>query len=395
MSLIPSAPDPRHGQPGSTGGPVSAPPPIVNAPPSGLALLKALRRRWRLAAIAAPLAGILVAAAVWFLAPTPKYTVRATLEVNPTPPNAIVRPSIGNDISLDNFRQLQMALIKSQRILIAALRDPKLSQLPTLREADNPLDWLDQSISFAAPGNGQVLQVFLEGPYPDDLRLLLDGVIKTYLSEFINYEQEIRNARLTSLKRHKEQFQEELSQAKAARSQFFERGGAKVNVVDLQIAFLQTDLQRRQSELGKLETEVAELEAQQKQLNSRDPKRVSLDHEVFREFFAKDAEIQSLEGQLREANETRTDAKLKGFKEPILTKLKDKLDGIEKQILTRKELLRPQAEEFWKQRSASELAKHGVLIADSLEIKKSLVQKYQADLDRAPRDAGKLEQEPE
>ncbi len=394
MNPLPPAPDPRHGLPAPAGmmnvpvgGPlppmnVPPPPPIVTAPPSGMALLKALKRRWQLAAIVAPVASILVAAAIWFFTPPAQYVARGTLELNPTPPNPILRSSAGNEPNLDNFRQLQIALIKNQKVLIAALRDPKLSQLQTLREVDNPLQWLEQSMSFSAPGNAQVLQVMLQGKYPEDLRLLLNAVIKTFLSEFVTAEQEIRSARLASLKKYKEQYQEELNKAKVAKQQFSDKGASNANVVALQMAFLQAEVQRRQGEIGKLETEVAELEAQQKQMTNRDPTRVPLDNEIFREFFAQDVEMQNLETERRIAKESLTDAKLKGFRESVTDKLKEKLDAIEKQIRARQQELRSQAEEYWKQRSTSDFAKHSVLVADSLELKNGLLEKYHKELDR-------------
>ena len=380
-------PDPRDGHPDLTGGinrllAPQMPPPIVNAPPNGPALLKALKRRWRTAVTAAPVIGLLAGVAAWLLTPAPNYMARVVLQLNPTAPNHLLRSSTSSETNLDNFRQLQIALIKSQKTLLGAVRDPNLSQLQTLREADSPLGWLEQSLSFSSPGNGEVLYVSLHGQYPEDLRLLLNAVVKTYLSEFVTSEQDIRNARLAGLRKYKEQYQEELSRARTLRKEYFDAGASNPNQVALQTAFLQADLQRRQSELGKLESEVAELEAQQKQMKNRDPRRLSLDNEIFHEFFAQDPEWQRLELERREAKDKLTDAKLKGFREIVTNKLQEKLDSIEKQILARKQELRAPAEEYWRQRSAVELAKHSILVADSLELKKSLMEKYQKDLDR-------------
>lgn len=380
-------PNPQDGQPGQMSGMSrppgqQLPPPIVNAPPNGPALLKALKRRWRAAAIVAPVAGLLTGIIAWLVTPPPNYMARTVLQLNPTPPNHLLRSSTSNETNLDNFRQLQIALIKSQKTLLAVSRDPNLSQLPTLQEADSPLGWLEQSLGFSSPGNAEVMYVTLHGQYPEDLRLLLNAVVKTYLSEFVTSEQELRNARLAGLRKYKDQYQEELTRARALRKEYFDAGANNPNQAAVQIAYLQADLQRRQSELGKLESEVAELEAQQKQIKSRDPRRLPLDNEIFHEFFAQDPEWQRLELERREAKDKLTDAKLKGFREVVTNKLQDKLDSIEKQVLARKQELRAPAEEYWKQRSAVELVKHGILIADSLELKRSLVEKYQKDLDR-------------
>jgi capsular exopolysaccharide synthesis family protein len=386
MNPLSPVPDPRDGQPDARAiRPQAAnvpPPPIVNAPPTGLALLKALKRRWLRAAVAASLAAIVVGIITWLVVPPPKYVARATLLLNPSPPNPLLRSNAGGETNLDNFRQLQITLIKSQRILLATLRDPNLSQLQTIQEAENPLGWLEQSLSFSAPGNAEVLQVMLHGEHPEELRLLLNSVVKTYLAEFVTSEQDLRNARLAGLRKFKDQYQDELSRARAQRKEYFDAGAANPNQVALQMAFLQADLQRRQGELGKLESEVAELEAQQKQMQSRDPSRLPLDNEIFREFFVQDPEFQRLEADRRDAKDKLTDAKLKGFRDIVTSKLQEKLDAIDKQVLARKQELRAPAEEYWKQRSASDFARRSVLIADALELKRSLADKYQKDLNR-------------
>src|SRR5262245_25502945 len=75
--IIPASP---RGPAADTPAPVTPPrPPAFAATPDALGLLKALRRRWRIAmALGLLLAGV-VGAASWYLVPRAKYTARATL----------------------------------------------------------------------------------------------------------------------------------------------------------------------------------------------------------------------------------------------------------------------------------------------------------------------------
>src|SRR5262249_27463755 len=152
--------------------------------------------------------------------------------------------------SLDNFRQLQIALIKNQKVLTAVLRDPKLSQVQTFKEVGDPMQWMEDSLSFAAPGNAQVLDIKLQGMHPEDLRLLLNAIMKNYLTEFINSEQVIRNARLEALRRLKNDYEAELRKADTARNQFLNKGAGNANMAALQMAFLRSDLERLKGKIG-------------------------------------------------------------------------------------------------------------------------------------------------
>jgi capsular exopolysaccharide synthesis family protein len=360
---------------------VAPPPPIVNAPPNGLALLKALRRRWQVAAILAPLAALLVATLIYFFAPTGRYTAKAVLELNPRSPSLGFRPS-AEEISLDNFRQTQIALIKNQKVINAALRDPKLSQLPTLKQIGDPLAWLEESLTFNAPGNAQVLEVKLQGRNPEDIRLLLNAIVKNYISEFISSEQVVRSARLEALRRFEAELDSELKRDEAARRQFFRQGAGAVNTAAVQLAFLRTDMERLKSRMRELEDEISELETREKVLQNKDPSRLPLDDKIFQQFFAQDGVLKQLEDDLQTETSKVINAKALGYREDVVARLEENRRRIEEQIKARKLELRPQAESYWRQRAATDFVKESTSLNETLEIKRSLLERLRKELDR-------------
>jgi capsular exopolysaccharide synthesis family protein len=360
---------------------VAPPPPIVNAPPNGLALLKALKRRWRLAAFLAPLAGALVAVLIYLLSPAGNYTARAVLELNPRSPSLGFRPS-ADEVSLDNFRQTQIALIKNQKVINAALRDPKLSQLETLRQKGDPLSWLEQSLTFNAPGNAQVLEVKLQGQHPEDIRLLLNAIVKNYISEFISAEQVVRNARLEALRRFEAELDSELKRDEAARRQFFRQSAGGASTATVQLAFLRSDMERLKSRMRELEDDISELETREKVLQNKDPGRLPLDDKIFQEFFAQDGVLRQLTEELQTETSKVINAKALGYREDVVARLEQNKRRLEEQIQSRKQELRPQAETYWRQRAATDFVKESTSLSETLEIKRNLLERLRKELDR-------------
>lgn len=387
-SLFPN--DPSAGQPhGQNGLPMPSgpvvkppPPPVISAPPSGLALLKALRRRWKVAAILCPLFAVAIVAAIWKFMPPSKYTAVSKLLIRPTNPNPILRASPGEAQNLDNFRQLQMTLIRNQRVLAAAMRDPKINQLPTIKYSSNPIQMMEDSLTFSSPGNAEVLEVKFQGFIAEDSQQILDSIIKSYLTEFINGEQNIRNMRMEELRMLKDKYDGELRQNQAALEQLQAKGSGNANVAALQMAFLRTDVERIKSTVSALEKEIVTLDSRATVLKTRDPSRLPMGDKLFQEFFAQDSELISLDEERRVASANVVNAQTEGFKPDFVAKLKEKVTRLEGQIRDRQQELRPQAEAYWRKYAAGEMDRDATLISNTLEFKREELKHHQKDLTR-------------
>src|SRR4051812_13703343 len=146
-------------------------PPALAAAPDALGLLKALRRRWRIAFSLGLLLAPVVGAAAWFLVPKAKYTARATLHVSTNPKYIIFDPK-ERLADYRTYQQTQMALARSRFVLGDALTTPGVAGLATIREHVDAGEWLAEQIKINFPGGSEVLEISLNGDHPTDLAKL-------------------------------------------------------------------------------------------------------------------------------------------------------------------------------------------------------------------------------
>src|SRR5262249_30474657 len=116
------------------GGP---PPEAPAAPPAAAAdgrlFLRALRYHWFLALTLGTLTASALAATAWFCFPA-KYTTYSLLKVSGATPALL--PTAGNGFASNEFvtyGKPQASLIRSSQVLTAALGEPAVAQLPTVR----------------------------------------------------------------------------------------------------------------------------------------------------------------------------------------------------------------------------------------------------------------------
>jgi capsular exopolysaccharide synthesis family protein len=194
-----AVPGVRKRVPGSRG--TSGTPAALSTPPNALALLKALRRRWLLATGLGVLLAALVAVGIWLFLPAAKQSAyfRLYIAANPNP-LLFKHPEAGDDFG--RFQQLQAALIRSRPVLNAALRQPRVAQLETVRTmtqgAADPLEALDSAVrvDFPAP---EILRITVEGDDPDELKVLANAIVEAYLLEVVSRQRQERKNRLDKL----------------------------------------------------------------------------------------------------------------------------------------------------------------------------------------------------
>jgi capsular exopolysaccharide synthesis family protein len=164
-----------------------------------LTFLTALRRRawaavrWGLL-LAAP-----VAVAIWFLLPPPKPRVSASLYTDYTRSGKIYEHP-DNQIS----QSTQIALIRSQLVLNAAVRRPEVKDLDLIREQGNEaVDWLAKNLQVDYPYGREIVRITLVAS-PSEVeqaKLIVDAVKAAYLDEVANRAMKERRERLDALQR--------------------------------------------------------------------------------------------------------------------------------------------------------------------------------------------------
>jgi len=194
--IVPASGTARAGQPGSPGigtphgGPAAwhdshgLPLPAMASSFAIDSLIKAFRMRWLSASLAGLFLASLAATAVWFLVPA-KYTVYALLRVSATAPELLSdnRASSGIDPIFENT---QVALVKSRRIVKAALLKRGVSELSCVRERVDPAGWLEDELSAAFIDKTNILRVSLSGSDPRELVTLVSAITDAYLEQGLN-----------------------------------------------------------------------------------------------------------------------------------------------------------------------------------------------------------------
>ena len=109
-----------------------------------------------------------------------------------------------------SFRQTQIALLKSRLVLNAALRQPKVAELPVVRREADPVAWLEKELKTAGAASPEILSVTMQGVNGPDLKVIVDAVVAAYLQEIVNKEHIKRQARLDQLKEIAAKYDENL-----------------------------------------------------------------------------------------------------------------------------------------------------------------------------------------
>lgn len=246
-------------------------PTALNSRPNALALLKALRRRWLLAAFAGVLCAVLAATATWYFFPQ-KYTALTTVQVPIDFP--VVLPYRAPQIDLVNHQRNQISLVKSRLVLNTALKDRRVAELSVVREQTDPLDWLERQLQADFFIAGEILRISITGDRPQELIVLVDSVRDAYLKEFREKEQLAKIERLNTLGQMRQDYEGKLSGRKKERKELEKQGvsrnmtrqEAKIHFVESDLAFAERELGRLREDLSKANLDLAAALEKEKQL---------------------------------------------------------------------------------------------------------------------------------
>jgi len=265
----------------------SARPPALSAAPDAMGLLMALRRRWRIGVGLGILSAVAAGVSTWYIVPKSKYTARATLHVSSNPKYIIFDPK-ERLTDYRTYQRTQVALAKSHFVLADALKRPELAGLTTLREQVDPSDWLSQQIKVDFPDASEVLEISLTGERPEDLALLVNAAVDSYMSRVVEEEEKERHARLEKLRELWEKYQHNLQ---SKRDQFRklsdELGTADQKTLSVaqqskiqHRELAESELMRMKFELRRSESELAVLEDRVEESISQGTSQAAVDERI-------------------------------------------------------------------------------------------------------------------
>jgi hypothetical protein len=132
----------------------------------------------------------------WYVQPE-RVTATALFEVSSAPQSLFVDPAAPlDDKGLDLFKKTQLAKLKSNYVLTAAVRNPGIAGLPILRAKPDVVEWLAKNLKVSFPENGEILEISLTGlkSQGTDVLQIVNAVAKAYKDEVIGAERQRRLA---------------------------------------------------------------------------------------------------------------------------------------------------------------------------------------------------------
>ena len=243
---------------------------MLSDTPDLLGLLRALRRRWKLAVLGGLICSTLTAAAVFFFLPPSKYSTSALVFVAANRPKEIF-DTRESTVAYATYQETQVTLAKSRRVMEAVLKQEAAAKLASVRKQDDPIAWLSDQIKVDFPRGSEILKISMTGAYPPrDLEILVNLVTDAYMGEIVEQEGLERVARLERLKSLFDNLQKDLRRKRQEYKQLAESMGAsnKQNAAIKQQMLIEHLGQSRQ-ELLRLKSDLRSAQARLKIIKSR------------------------------------------------------------------------------------------------------------------------------
>ncbi len=234
-------------------------------------LVRALRRRWKLAVLGGLICSSLTAAAVYFFLPPSKYTTSALVFVAASRPKEIF-DTRESSIAYATYQETQVTLAKSRKVIESALKQEGVTKLASVRKQEDPIDWLGREIKVDFPRGSEILRISMtSADPPKDLEMLVNAVTEAYMGEIVEQESRERIARLERLRGLFDSLQKDLRKKRQEYKEIAESMGAsnKQNAAVKQQMLIEHMGQARQ-ELLRLKADLRNAQARLKILKSRE-----------------------------------------------------------------------------------------------------------------------------
>jgi capsular exopolysaccharide synthesis family protein len=322
-----------------------APPGSLDSPPSLSLILHAIRRRW-LAMLGLGLLGAaLTAAAAWFVYPA-KFSAQALLQVDSHGP----RGSYESEADFLNFQRTQAALLKSPSVLHATLEKPEVAELREVRDQTDAVAWLQKELVTDTLLGPEIVRVTLTGDHAEDLPVLLNEIVRTYLREYTAKEVARVTARTRQLQDNYRRCAENLRdkrQRMRKREQELGYDDPQTMQVRYQMALQQLVAAQNQRLQAQLERQKAQEELVGSQSRIKTPESFTVSRALIEEELQKEPQIKKqLERlALAEENLQRFRANLNpGALESLLEGPRAERDAVLHALVTVQQELRPRIE---------------------------------------------------
>jgi succinoglycan biosynthesis transport protein ExoP len=187
-------------------------------------ILRVLGRHWwRILAlwlvVSAPIAFLL------YMAIQPTYEAASLLRIEPAVPDMLspLNRNLGEGQS-PTYLRTQVGLITSAKVLNAAIADPLVVNLATIKKSVDPkTDLLDKLKVLIVPDTN-LIRIALELPNPEEAATIVQAVVQSYLSQNTDYSRSANRELTASLKQQLLQIGSEIDAKRSMLKDLYKKG---------------------------------------------------------------------------------------------------------------------------------------------------------------------------
>ena len=239
----------------------------------------ALKYWWVILLLGPPL-GAGLAYAAWVYTPAP-YSAKAELYLQSYQDRIAFRTNEAM-ASFGTRKQTLQKRIRSRDVATAALRDAALAQSPTLRGREDPVRYLQGKLRVGSNGT-EFITVSMSGERPEDLPVIVNGVVRAFMEEVVVGGENDRRRRLIELRDVLSGIDAELKLKQKELAEFVENSTAGVASTTMMEQRQASQLKMREllrGELARVDLELIQTRARQTYYDAKTEGDLELPEEV-------------------------------------------------------------------------------------------------------------------
>ncbi|MBI2824126.1 MAG: polysaccharide biosynthesis tyrosine autokinase [Planctomycetia bacterium] len=344
-------------------------PEMLSSGPDPMSLLRAFKRRWMLATGLGMLAAMAAALAAWFLVPE-RGEVVAYVLVARHPDAVMDKDRIPDGNEFITFKATVIQQIRNKSLLIRALRDPQISQLPMVKAQKDQVGWLEDELMLDYPDDAEILRIRMRGEDVDQVVKIVNAVVDAFFKVVVEEKFRLRDKKEKDLEQLHREKNEELFQKRESVKKLAEAIGAldsttavmrhselQSNVASKSNALLQAKQQKLTAEIEKLRLE-NEIKL------AKDPSTIQA---LAEEEIKKDEQIKDLEKELADWDKTIAIArKTANGESSSVKRYKTQQKGVAEQLEERRSKLLKDYEELHSGQKVRELESKLEVVEESI-----------------------------
>ncbi len=243
----------------------------IPQPPAagGLKPFAYLKYRWVTVLFLGGLLAATLAFAAYSVIPS-KYTTYSLVRIFSADP---VLHSTENREGRGDFTiylKSQSAMIKSNFVLTAALRDPNVAALPMLRDQADPVRFLEEELKIETQEGSEILKLSLSGDDAKGISMIVNSIQDSYFREVVDEEVKRKKTRLQHLEDAILKMQLDVSRRQENVKQADVGGNGGVEAITgLNASLAASQLVHQKETIAKIENDISNWQLEKKSLEKK------------------------------------------------------------------------------------------------------------------------------